>query len=282
MFKEARNKSEYSGFINLVLEKKDNKTIAVKKYYEGLVKISPTIKMDIENIPTYYLLQLGGGYIEGEKYKSIFKLENEARAIITTQASAKVYKCLNGIKIEQDTEIYLGENSILEYITDSVILYKDAIYKQVNNIYLDESSTLIYSDGITAGWSPEGENFKYKSVQLKSNVYINNKLVLLDNLIINPSENDVTKLGFFEEYSNFGTLLVINKEIDDLVINDLRKIIGVLNLPIDFGVSKLEVNGFVLRVLGNLSQHIEKAILACHNYIRRRFLGSKDLIIRKY
>ena len=27
---------------------------------------------------------------------------------------------------------------------------------------------------------------------------------------------------------------------------------------------------------------IEKAILACHNYIRRRFLGSKDLIIRKY
>ena len=30
-----------------------------------------------------------------------------------------------------------------------------------------------------------GENFKYKSVQLKSNVYINNKLVLLDNLIIN-------------------------------------------------------------------------------------------------
>ena len=35
MFKEARNKSEYSGFINLVLEKKDNKTIAVKKYYEG-------------------------------------------------------------------------------------------------------------------------------------------------------------------------------------------------------------------------------------------------------
>lgn len=282
MFKETKVKSEYSGFIDLVIDKKKDKAIATKKYYEGLVKVSRSIKMNRENIPTFYLLQLGGGYIEGEKYKNVFKLKDEARAIITTQASTKVYKCINKIKTEQETEISLGVNSILEYITDSVILYKDAIYKQVNNIYLDESSTLIYSDGITAGWSPEGENFKYKSVQLKSNVYINNKLVLLDNLIINPSENDVTKLGFFEEYSNFGTLLVINKEIDDLVINDLRKIIGELNLPIDFGVSKLEVNGFVLRVLGNLSQHIEKAILACHNYIRRRFLGSKDLIIRKY
>lgn len=282
MFKEAKIKSEYSGIIDLVLEKKDDKTIATKKFYEGLVKVSPTIKMDRENIPTFYLLQLGGGYIEGEKYKNVFKLKDDARAIITTQASAKVYKCLNNLKTQQETEIELGKNSILEYITDNVILYKDAIYKQVNNIYLDETSTLIYSDGITAGWSPEGENFKYNNVQLKSNVFVNNKLVLLDNLIVNPNSNDVTKLGFFEEYLNFGTLLVINNNIDDKVIDELRGIIRKLNLPVDFGISKLEVNGFVLRVLGNLTQHIEQVTGACHNYIRKNFLGSKDLIIRKY
>lgn len=282
MFKEAKIKSEYSGFIDLVLEKKDDKTIATKKFYEGLVKVSPTIKMDRENIPTFYLLQLGGGYIEGEKYKNRFKLKDNARAIITTQAAAKVYKCLNNIMTQQETEIELGKNSVLEYITDNVILYKDAIYKQVNNIYLDKSSTLIYSDGITSGWSPEGENFKYRSVQLKSNVYVNNKLVLLDNLIVNPNNNDVTRLGFFEEYLNFGTLLVINKNIDDKVIDELRDVIEKQNLPIDFGISKLEINGFVLRVLGNLTQHIEQATGVCHNYIRKNFLGSKDLIIRKY
>ena len=281
MFKEAKNKSEYSGFIELVLEKKDGVTVATKKYYEGLVKVSRSIKMNRENIPTFYLLQLGGGYIEGEKYKNVFKLKDEARAIITTQASTKVYKCINKIKTEQETEISLGVNSILEYITDSVILYKDAIYKQVNNIYLDESSTLIYSDGITAGWSPDGDKFSYSGVQLKSNIYVNNKLVLLDNLVVNPRENDVTRLGFFEEYSNFGTLLVINKEINDSVISDLREKLTKLNLPIDFGISKLEINGFVLRVLGNLTQHIEQTIGCCHNYVRNRFLDSKGLVVRK-
>lgn len=281
MFKEAKNKSAYSGFIDLVLERKEGGTVATKKYYEGLVKVSRSIKMNNENIPTFYLLQLGGGYVEGEKYKNIFNLKDEARAIITTQASSKVYKCINKIKTEQETEINLGINSVLEYITDSVILYKDAAYKQVNNIYLDKSSTLIYSDGITAGWSPEGDKFSYSSVQLKSNVYVNNKLVLLDNLLVNPSENDVTTLGFFEEYSNFGTLLVINKEINDSIISDLRVLIANLNLPIDFGISKLEVNGFVLRVLGNLTQHIEGAMRCCHNYVRNKFLESKDLIVRK-
>ena len=33
-----------------------------------------------------------------------------------------------------------------------------------------------------------------------------------------------------------------------------------LNLPIYFGISELEVSGFVLRVLGNLTQNIESAI----------------------
>ena len=237
--------------------------------------------MNSENIPTFYLLQLGGGYIEGEKYKSIFSLKDEARAIITTQASSKVYKCINKVKTEQETEINLGVNSVLEYITDSVILYKDAVYKQVNNIYLDKSSTLIYSDGITAGWSPEGDKFSYSSVQLKSNVYVNNKLILLDNLVVNPCENDVTRLGFFEKYSNFGTLLVVNKEINDSIISDLREIIINLDLPIDFGISKLEVDGFVLRILGDLTQHIEQAMRCCHNYVRNKFLHSKDLIVRK-
>ena len=147
---------------------------------------------------------------------------------------------------------------------------------------MDESATLIYSDGITSGWSKEGEEFQYSNVQLKTSVYVNNKIVLLDNLLVNPREHDVTKLGFFEGYQNFGTLLVINKNINAEIIEELRNAVKNLNLPICFGISELEVNGFVLRVLGNLTQNIESAIKLCHNYIRKEFLNSKELSIRKY
>ena len=273
--------SKYAGEFEIVLEKKNDKTVISEKRFDGLIKLSPTIHLDSEKISTYFIVGLGGGYVEGEKYKYSINLKEDARSIITTQASTKVYKCIHGEKTEQETLISLEKNSILEYITDSVILYKDAIYKQVNNIYMDESSTLIYSDGITSGWSKEGEEFQYSNVQLKTKVYVNNKIVLLDNLLINPRKDDVTKLGFFEGYENFGTLLVINKEINDSVISDLREKLTKLNLPIDFGISKLEINGFVLRVLGNLTQHIEQTIGCCHNYVRNRFLDSKDLVVRK-
>ncbi|CDM68926.1 urease accessory protein UreD [Clostridium bornimense] len=274
--------SKYAGEFEIVLEKKNENTVISEKRFDGLIKLSPTIHLDSEKISTYFIVGLGGGYVEGEKYKYSINLKEDSRAIITTQASTKVYKCVHGEKTEQETIINLEKNSTLEYITDSVILYKDAIYKQVNNIYMDESATLIYSDGITSGWSKEGEAFQYSNVQLKTSVYVNNKIVLLDNLYVNPREDDVTKLGFFEGYQNFGTLLVINENIDVKIIEQLRDEIKKLNLPIYFGISELEVNGFVLRVLGNLTQNIESAIKLCHNYIRKEFLNSRELSIRKY
>lgn len=276
------NSSKCAGEFEIVLEKKDGNTVISEKRFDGLIKISPTIHLDSEKISTYFILGLGGGYVEGEKYKYSINLKEDSRAIITTQASTKVYKCEHGKKTEQKTLINLEKNSILEYVTDSVILYRNAIYKQVNNIYMDESATLIYSDGITSGWSKEGEEFQYSSVQLKTNLYVNNKLVLLDNLLVNPREDDVTKLGFFEGYQNFGTLLVINKNINVKVIERLRNDIKNLNLPIYFGISELEVNGFALRVLGNLTQNIEKATKLCHDFIRKEFLNSRELSIRKY
>ena len=274
--------SKYAGAFEIVLERKNENTVISEKKFDGLIKISPTIHLDSEKISAYFIVGLGGGYVEGEKYKYSINLKEGSRAIITTQASTKVYKCEHGKKTEQKTLINLGKNSILEYITDSVILYKNAIYKQVNNIYMDESATLIYSDGITSGWSKEGEEFQYSNVQLKTSVYVNNKLVLLDNLLVNPRENDVTKLGFFEGYQNFGTLLVINKNINMKVIEKLRNDIKNLNLPIYFGISELEINGFALRVLGNLTQNIEKATKLCHDFIRKEFLNSRELSIRKY
>ena len=274
--------NKYAGEFEIVLEKKNENTVISEKRFDGLIKLSPTIHLDSEKISTYFIVGLGGGYVEGEKYKYSINLKEDSRSIITTQASTKVYKCVHGEKTEQETLINLDKNSILEYITDSVILYKDAIYKQVNNIYMDESATLIYSDGITSGWSKEGEEFQYSNVQLKTSVYVNNKIVLLDNLLVNPREDDVTKLGFFEGYQNFGTLLVINKNINGKIIEELRNNIKNLNLPISFGISELEVNGFVLRALGNLTQNIESAVKLCHNYIRKEFLNSRELSIRKY
>ena len=278
----AISKSKYAGVIDLVLEKSGDKIIASKKYFNGIFKLSPRINIGSENIPTYFLMQLGGGVVEGEHFNISIDFKENTRGVVTTQAANKVYKCENDLESLQETIINLGENSTLEYITDPVILYKDAKYKQENKIYMTKSSTLIYTDGITSGWSPDKKKFQYKRARLKTDIYVDDNIALSDNMIINPKENNIEDLGFMEGYKNFATLIVINDNINDKIIEHLRYEIKELNLDVNVGISSIETNGFIVRIMGNLTQNLEKIILHCHNYVRRNILNSENFVVRKF
>ena len=236
----------------------------------------------MDNVPCYYLIQLGGGYIEGEYYENYLEMKDDSRAVITTQASNKVYKSENGIPSKQYSRIKVGESAVMEYINDSVILYKDAVYEQETDIFLKESSTFIYTDGITAGWSPDGKNFQYTSTRMKTKIFIDNELVYFDNLKLVPSQYDVQDFGILEGYKNFGTMIVADRRIDRDIIKEIRERIENLNLDIKFGISSLETKGFIIRILGNITQDIQKAEGTAHNYLRKIFFDSDELNIRKY
>lgn len=275
-------KNNLAGYTELILQKTPRKTSAKKSYTVGAAKVSPAIYLDDDTIPCYYLIQLGGGYIEGEYYENNIKLEEESQAILTTQASSKIYKSENGIPSKQYTNLQLEKNSKLEFINDSVILYKDAVYEQTTDIYLNEESSLIYSDGITAGWSPDGKLFQYTSARLKTNIYLDGELIYLDNLKITPKDYDVQSFGILEGYKNLGTMLVIDKRVDKELIKRLREETRKLDLDVKFGISLLEKNGFVVRVLGNLTQDIQKVINRVHTILRKEFYEFEELDLRKY
>ncbi|MGL4847786.1 MAG: urease accessory protein UreD [Clostridium sp.] len=282
MQKCKAKRENFDGYIELVLEKRGDKTITTKRAFDGVMRVSPTLHLDREEISTYFIVQIGGGYVEGEKFLNTIEVKKDARAIVTTQASTKIYKCENMKETYQETYINLEKNSVLEYITDPVILYRNAMYKQVNDIYMHKDSTFIYTDGITAGWSPDGGNFKYKRGILKTNLYYDSKLVLLDNLVLEPEKYDINKIGYLEGYLNFGTLLVIDRRITKDFIENLRKEIEEIDLNLSYGISGLEVNGFILRVIGNMTGEIEKVIVKCHDFVRRELFNSLPITIRKY
>lgn len=274
--------SDFDGKIKIVLEEKNDKTIINELYHEGVSKISPTMHLDEEKIPCYFLIHLGGGYIEGESCSTYIELKENTRSIITTQAPTLIYKSNNGNSCKQNSVIKLEKNSVLEYMLDNTILFKDAIYEQNTDIYMDKDSTLIYTDGITSGWSPDGEKFQYNLGRMKTRLFIDGEIKLMDNLILDARNNDLGGFGFFEGYSNYGTAIIINRRINEKFVKKLREVVGELNLDIDFGISLLETNGLVIRVIGNLTQNIHKAIYTCTNYVRRELFNSCDLHLRKY
>ncbi len=273
---------QFDGKAEIFLEtNKDKETIISKIYHEGISMVSPTIHLDMERIPCYYLIHLGGGYVEGEETYTDIKLGENARSIITTQAPTIIYKCDNDIPSKQWTTVNLGKNSILEYFLDNTILFKDALYEQYIDVYMDKSSTFIFTDGITSGWSADGKDYQYKQAKLRTRIYIDDEPVLIDKLMLNPKLNDVSSLGTFEGYLNYGTAAIINHDIDEEFISELRKHLGRNSLDVKYGLSKIESAGLVIRVVGNYAQDIQTILYDAVNYTRKKFFNSLEIDLRK-
>jgi len=159
------SKSNWTGELKLELGAKNDRTVVQDVFFQGAFKVMRPIYLDNTGQLTYYLLNPGGGYLSGDTYFMDIQMNEDASAILTTQGATKVYKT-PGNYAYQYGRFSLQPGSLLEYIPDPLIIYRQGTYKQHHQFYLDESSSLIYTDIVTPGWSPTGEQFSYDKADL--------------------------------------------------------------------------------------------------------------------
>lgn len=271
---------QYDGYTDLIFTAKNNRTIVDKMYYTGQSRVSARMPLNNEDTLCYFLIAMGGGITEGETYMTKIKLNPNSRAILSTQAPTYIFKCENNKTTTQYTDINLMHGSVLEYVPDDIIPYHDAKYNQLNKVYMEKGSTLIYTDGVTSGWSPDGKLFQYTNVHMRSQIYYDDQLIYNDNLILDPRIYELTDLGLFESFENYTSLVAINERIDEDFVHKMQKFIQD-RVHMNIGISKLEGPALVMRVLGSDLNQNKDAILCGVNYLRKLLLDAPDLELRK-
>ncbi|WP_082130177.1 urease accessory protein UreD [Aneurinibacillus tyrosinisolvens] len=221
----------------------------------------------------------GGGYIDGDSYRIDVYLEPEAEVLLTTQSSTKIYKTMKQAVI-QETNIFLKKGSFLEYLPDAVIAYEHARFKQRTIIRMERGASLVCADILTPGWAPDGTNFRYDLLQSRMEIYVADKLVLFDHLKLEPAQ-DIEGLGSMEGYTHFGSMIVIDDGVDGEFLDQLYDELSSC-LEASIGLSMLSIHGFVLRVLANRTQDVEKVFSICQGMVREKALGKMPVFLRKY
>lgn len=272
---------KWTGLLHLTAEDRNGKTVPKHVYFEGAFKVMRPIYHDNTGQACYYLLNPGGGYLDGDRYQMHIAVENHAKLTITTQSATKVYKTPND-HVYQESEFRLKEGSYLEYLPDPLIAYQDAKYKQKNVIRMDKSSTLIYSDIITPGWSPDGDLFSYDTIQLLNEIYVEDELVVFDHIKLKPAKQDVREIGFMEGYTHLGSLIVVSEHTSDDLINRLYNSVSTEVQDCKLGISRLPVKGFTVRILAHTTQKIERIISECHQMISMEWFQTSPSFLRKY
>ncbi|QNQ80926.1 urease accessory protein UreD [Lactobacillus sp. PV034] len=271
---------EFDGEVKLSFISRDGKTVAKDTYHTGNSRLSGNIPTT-GDIPYYFLITTGGGYVEGEKYLQNISLDDNTHAILTTQAPNYVYKCENNILTTQDDIINVGKNSTLEFYADETIPYRYAYYRQTNKVNLKKGARLILTDGLTSGWSPDEKPFQYREVGIKTEVSIEDKLIYNDFLLVNPEIEKMRELGFFEDKNTFNSVLIIDENSSEELIDELRKYMDSIDTDAIYGISLLESNGLIFRLMGDSAHENRRVMWKFINYYRENIWKEAPINLRK-
>ena len=86
-------------------------------------------------MPTFYIVNVGGGYLDGDRYRVNVNLEDNAQVTLTSQGATKIYKTPND-HVEQYQTFNLSNQSYMEFVADPIIAYENAKFSNIIRLIL--------------------------------------------------------------------------------------------------------------------------------------------------
>ncbi|WP_317646556.1 urease accessory protein UreD [Sporosarcina sp. GW1-11] len=114
---------EWTGLLQLAVEDRRGKTMPKSVYFQGAFKVMHPIYHSASGQACYYLLNPGGGYVGGDRYRMDITAEKDSRLMLTTQLATKVYRTTRN-HVYQEGNFHLKKGSYLEYLPDALIAYQ--------------------------------------------------------------------------------------------------------------------------------------------------------------
>lgn len=156
-----------------------------------------------------YLLSPTGGVVQHDRYNIDITLEANTHALVTTVAATKVYRMPQGKAVQQIT-IDVGENAILEFVPDALILFKDSDFEQVITINLQKGAVCLFQDSIMGGRvAHRQEVLQFRRLKNQLKIHDAQGLIAYDAMQFSPSHDDRNRLGLLDGYPCWGSAFVV-------------------------------------------------------------------------
>lgn len=287
------------GQLHMVIEQRGQRAIARQQYFQGALRVLRPHYLDDSGQVTYTIVNPGGGYLGGDDYTIDVEVAPETSLLLTSQSATKVYRTPEEPAYQRST-FRLGAGAVLEYVPDQLIAYRDAHYIQDTVVDMDPTASFVSTEIVTPGWAPDGTLFRYDRIQLRQEVRMDGRPVVVDNLIIRPDSETAPAQSMLhmDGRTHVGSLLAVDARIDQELVNELRHtsqkaldqtgpltgaaMPDVTDVSPLLGITLVEGPGLAIRVLGTSTEQISAALDAVVNDLRARWRGQAPMHLRKY
>lgn len=243
----------------------NNKTIIEDSYFTAPFKIAKPFYNYEDNVVNLVVMCASAGIMEGDCYRINMEIGKGSAISLQGQSFSKIHQMDKG-DAKQENHFYIEENAFLDYDPKPTIPYAKSNYTSTTICYMQKGSQYIYSEIISCGREKSGEQFAFKQYKNCNKVYYYDELLFLDNQLLIPEVQQVSDIGFFENYTHQATLAYFFDSMDSDLIERLFCILEQFN-NIEAGVSATHKNGIIVRMLANGSEYIENIIKSIRSEI---------------
>ncbi|WP_315924056.1 urease accessory protein UreD [Mesorhizobium sp. SP-1A] len=236
---------------------------------------------DHDDQPFLLAINSGGGFVEGDSAHLYATMEEGTRALFTTTAASKFYKCPQGATSCEQIRIDVGAGALLEYHPDEAIMFAGSRVERRTRIDLDGSSRLFATDMIAAGrvhYGP-GEAFKFEALESEFEVRIDGEPVLLDRLIVQGKEETEALRRLWGGLPHMATVIAVGSTLPKGIESKIEAQISDSGIT-SVGATRID-DAVICRILAAEAWICHDAVYQCWSLVRPYLADKPARPIRK-
>jgi urease accessory protein len=165
-----------------------------------------------------YVSSFGGGLVDGDATSLEVELGVDARLVLATQASTKIYRGASS----QRLSARVAKGGLLAVVPDPIVPFAEADYRQSITIELEEDASLALTDAYTAGRSARGERWQLTRYESRISVRRGGVPVVLDPLCLDPAHGPL--LERMGRWDAFATIVLLGPKVSAAAVATLEAI----------------------------------------------------------
>ena len=236
---------------------------------------------DHDDQPFMLLVNSGGGFVEGDVSHFHAELETGTRALFTTTASSKFYKCPGGGVSREIVDLQVGADALLEFCPDEAIPFARSRAERINRIALEPSARLFATDMVSAGrvHYGAGEVFRFHHLVSEFRIVIGGRPVALDRLVATEPETIAALERLWQGRRHMATAFAYAPDlapgVEDGVHEAMAPVAGT-----EAGVTRIG-QLVIVRILSDETWQAHEALFNAWAALRPAIAGKRARPIRK-
>ncbi|MEO6522773.1 MAG: urease accessory protein UreD [Mucilaginibacter sp.] len=227
---------------------RDGITYLKKSYYTPPFKLADVREDKKDNTLQLMLMSSSPGILDGDEYRIKVDLDEGCSLKLLTQSYQRLFTMKSGAL--QHLQINMGQGSSFCYLPHPTVPHENSNYTSKSKIYLSDNCTLIWGEILTCGRKQNGEVFIFSRYHNLTEIYLNNKLIIKENLMIKPAQINVNAMGQLENYTHQASLIYLNETADTKLLKSYINTFLTEQNDITYGITETPKNGLLIRILG--------------------------------